>query len=65
MEKWFPLIMEGRDPGEEVAATRMRTGTDVDYGALTTDLLNSLRGKEGFSIHFFNRVQDLRRNGDL
>jgi malate dehydrogenase (quinone) len=65
MEKWFPLVMEGRDPGEEIAATRMRTGTDVDYGALTADLLDSLRRKEGFSIHFFNRVQDLRLDGDL
>jgi malate dehydrogenase (quinone) len=65
MEKWFPLVMEGRDPGEEVAATRMPTGTDVDYGALTKDLLDSLSDKEGFSIHFFHRVQDLRRDGDL
>jgi malate dehydrogenase (quinone) len=65
LETWFPLVMEGRDQGEQVAATRMRTGTDVDYGALTKDLLGSLLGKEGFSIHFFNRVQDLRRNGDL
>jgi malate dehydrogenase (quinone) len=65
MEKWFPLVMEGRDPSEKVAATRMLTGTDVDYGALTKDLLDSLRNKEGFSIHFFNRVQDLRREGDL
>jgi malate dehydrogenase (quinone) len=64
IQKWTPLVMEGRDPSEEVAATRMLTGTDVDYGALTKDLLDSLRGKEGFSIHFFNRVQDLRRNGD-
>jgi malate dehydrogenase (quinone) len=62
--EWIPLVMEGRDPGEEVAVTRMRTGTDVDYGALTTDLLNSLKGKEGFSIYFFSRVQDLRRDGD-
>jgi malate dehydrogenase (quinone) len=62
--EWIPLVMEGRDPGEEVAVTRMRTGTDVDYGALTTDLLNSLEGKEGFSINFFHRVQDLRRDGD-
>src|ERR1700728_1745863 len=64
IEKWIPLVMEGRDPGEKVAATRMATGTDVDYGALTTDLLNSLKGKDGFSIHFFSRVQDLRRDGD-
>jgi malate dehydrogenase (quinone) len=65
IEEWFPLVMEGRDPSEQVAATRMRTGTDVDYGALTKDLLDSLKGKEGFSVHFFNRVQDLRRDGDL
>jgi malate dehydrogenase (quinone) len=65
IEEWFPLVMEGRDPSEQVAATRMRTGTDVDYGALTKDLLASLKGTEGFSIHFFNRVQDLRRDGDL
>jgi len=57
IEKWIPLVMEGRDPSEKVAATRMLTGTDVDYGALTKDLLDSLSDKEGFSIHFFNRVQ--------
>jgi malate dehydrogenase (quinone) len=65
IEKWVPLVMEGRDPSEKVAATRMPTGTDVDYGALTKDLLDSLRGQEGFSIHFLNRVQDLQRDGDL
>jgi malate dehydrogenase (quinone) len=64
IEKWIPLVMEGRDPSEEVAATRMVTGTDVDYGALTNNLLDSLRNKEGFSIHFFSRVQNLRRDGD-
>jgi malate dehydrogenase (quinone) len=36
----------------------------VDYGALTDDLLDSLRGKDGFSIHYFSRVQDLGRDGD-
>jgi malate dehydrogenase (quinone) len=65
IEAWIPLVMEGRDPSEEVAATRMRTGTDVDYGALTRDLFDSLKGREGLSVHFFTRVQDLRRDGDL
>jgi malate dehydrogenase (quinone) len=65
IEQWIPLVMEGRDPSEIVAATRMATGTDVDYGALTQNLLDSLRGKEGFSIHFSSRVQDPRRNGEL
>ena len=64
IEEWIPLVMEGRDPSDKVAVTRMVTGTDVDYGALTKVLLDSLKDKEGFSIHFNHRVQDLRRDGD-
>jgi malate dehydrogenase (quinone) len=64
IERWIALVMEGRDASDVVTATRMVTGTDVDYGALTGDLLNSLRGKEGFSIHYFSRVQDLQRDGN-
>jgi malate dehydrogenase (quinone) len=64
IQEWIPLVMEGRDPNDVVTATRMATGTDVDYGALTKDLLDSLRGKDGFSISFFSRVQDLERNGN-
>ncbi|MGA2388923.1 MAG: malate dehydrogenase (quinone) [Candidatus Sulfotelmatobacter sp.] len=64
IEEWIPLVMEGRDPNDIVTATRMLTGTDVDYGALTKDLLDSLHTKDGFSIHFFSRVQDLKRDGD-
>ena len=62
--EWIPLVTEGRDPHDVVTATRMVTGTDVDYGALTEDLLAFLSGKDGFSVHFYSRVQDLRRNGD-
>jgi malate dehydrogenase (quinone) len=65
IESWIPLVMEGRDPSEQVAATRMRTGTDVDYGALTKNLLDSLSDKEGLSINFFHRVQDLHRDGSF
>jgi malate dehydrogenase (quinone) len=64
IEEWIPLVMECRDPDDVVTATRMATGTDVDYGALTKDLLGSLEGKAGVSIHFFSRVQDLRRDGE-
>src|SRR5579862_4624963 len=64
IKEWIPLVMEGRDPNDVVAATCMVTGTDVDYGALTKDLLDSLEGKDGFSMHFFSRVQDLQRDGD-
>jgi len=63
--EWIPLVMEGRNAGDIVTATRMVTGTDVDYGALTEELLASLGDKEGFSVRFCSRVQDLRRDGDL
>jgi malate dehydrogenase (quinone) len=63
MAEWFPLVMEGRGRSEKAAATRNPIGTYVDYGALTNDLLDSLRDKEGFSTHFSHRVQDIHRNG--
>jgi malate dehydrogenase (quinone) len=59
--EWIPLIMEGRPAVEAVAATRMITGADVDYGALTRDLLGHLAGREAFAIHFCQRVTDLSR----
>jgi malate dehydrogenase (quinone) len=61
LAEWFPLVMEGRDPREVLAATRMATGTDVDFGALTAHLLDALRQKDGFSVFFSRRVLGLRR----
>src|SRR5262244_1884984 len=63
--EWIPLVMDGRDPNDVVTATRMVTGTDVDYGALTEELLDSLSGQAGFSLHFHSRVLNLRRDGKL
>jgi malate dehydrogenase (quinone) len=62
LEEWIPLVMEGRDSTEDVAATRMVTGTDVDYGALTNILLDSLAGTVGFELHLCSRVRDLKRD---
>ncbi len=59
--EWVPLVMEGRDPGERVAATRMITGADVNYGALTRNLVRYLQGLDGFAIHYSHHVTDLGR----
>ena len=64
IKEWIPLVMEGRDPKEAVAVTRMTTGTDVDYGSLTHLLLNSLKNTDGFNSHFQSHVHDLKRDGD-
>ncbi|MGD0530057.1 MAG: malate dehydrogenase (quinone) [Polyangiaceae bacterium] len=64
LAEWVPLVMEGRDANETVAATRMVTGADVDYGALTTNLLRSLEGHEGFGAYFAQRAVNLEREAD-
>jgi malate dehydrogenase (quinone) len=39
----------------------MVTGADVDYGALTLDLLAYLEGLEGFAVHYSHRVTKVAR----
>ncbi|HET9030654.1 MAG TPA: malate dehydrogenase (quinone) [Candidatus Aquilonibacter sp.] len=64
LKEWMPLIMEGRDPAQPVAATRMRIGTDVDYGAVTRSLLAHLQGQPGVGIAYEHRVTGLARTSD-
>jgi malate dehydrogenase (quinone) len=59
--EWAPLVMEGRTNDESVAATRIVTGTDVDYGSLTHHLVSHLIGQPGCQVHYRNRVTDLVR----
>jgi malate dehydrogenase (quinone) len=61
LSEWVPLVMEGRAAGEVVAATRMVTGADVNYGALTRDLMAYLEGLGGFTVHYSHRVTDIAR----
>ena len=55
--------MEGSDPDEPVAATRMAAGTDVNFGSLTRALLRALRGADA-EVHFGAEVGNIRRDGD-
>jgi malate dehydrogenase (quinone) len=61
---WIPLVMEGRDPSEPVAATRMTEGTDVDFGTLTRRMVAHLQTMPGFRVAYGQEVADLRRAGD-
>ena len=61
MAQWMPLVMEGRDPNETVAATRMVSGTDIDFGALTRLLIAYLATKPGFTVGYCQEVTGLKR----
>jgi len=58
---WAPLIMDGRGDEEPFAATRIVTGADVDYGALTRLLVKHLSAQPGISVHYKHRVVALDR----
>ena len=64
LNDWMPLVMEGRDPAQPVAATRMRIGTDVNFGALTRALIEYLRAQDGVSLAFNQSVVGIRRVPD-
>jgi malate dehydrogenase (quinone) len=59
--EWAPLIMDGRGDEEPFAATRIITGADVDYGALTHLLVEHLSGQSGFQVHYNRKVVGLDR----
>jgi malate dehydrogenase (quinone) len=64
ISEWAPLIMDGRGDDEPFAATRIITGTDVDYGALTHLLVKHLSAQPGVSVRYKHRVVDLDREDD-
>lgn len=60
---WLPLMMDGRDPAQPVAATRSDAGTDVNFGALTRLLLDAARDR-GVDVVLGTKVRGLERQGD-
>ena len=44
-----------------MAATRIVTGTDVDYGSLTHHFVDHLSALSGFDVHYQYQVMDLSR----
>jgi hypothetical protein len=53
LREWVPLVMEGRPDTEVVAATRMITGADVNYGALTRISLAICNGAAALPFTFY------------
>lgn len=60
--EWIPLIMEGRDPQQRIAATRMDIGTDVNFGSLTRCMFKSLAASPNIQLHFNYEVRSLRQD---
>ncbi|WP_226671916.1 malate:quinone oxidoreductase [Rossellomorea aquimaris] len=63
LKEWIPLIMEGRESDESIAATKIDSGTDVNFGALTRKLFDHLSDK-GVEINYNHSVEDIKRKSD-
>ncbi len=64
IKAWAPLLIEGRDPAQKVAATYMPLGTDVNYGVVTNQLMQSLQKSPNFTLKLQHEVRALRQNAD-
>ena len=62
LAEWAPLVSEGRPVTETIAATRSPDGTDVDFGALTRQML-AFAGRARTTVSTGSEVVDLRRMG--
>lgn len=63
LASWIPLMMKDRTVKEPIAATKIETGTDVNFGALTRMLFAHLQ-REGVQVYYHHRVEDLTRHED-
>lgn len=61
--EWAPLLIKGRTGNEPIAATRITSGTDVDFGAITNQMFKYLK-TNGVQVKTSTEVVDLVRNAD-
>ncbi|MFB2555273.1 malate:quinone oxidoreductase [Herbiconiux liangxiaofengii] len=61
--EWAPLLMRDRQKDEKIAATRITTGTDVDFGALTHQLFDYLQ-RNGAELRLETEVKKLKKQKD-
>ncbi|WP_205341070.1 malate dehydrogenase (quinone) [Denitrificimonas caeni] len=61
MAQWLPLMMAARKDDEEIAVTHISNGTDVNFGALTCELLTYLDQQDNSTLSYKHKVVGLER----
>ncbi len=64
IKKWVPLMMEGRDPKQAVAATWTSLGTDVEFGEITRQFVSHLKSQDSFELKLSTEVRTIEKNPD-
>lgn len=63
LKEWIPLMMKDRTVNEPLAATKIDTGTDVNFGALTRMLFDHLKNSN-VELNYNHSVNQLKRTAD-
>ncbi len=64
LREWMPLVMEHRNPKQKVAGTRVKHGTDVDFGVLTRKLVQALNQNPNFDLKLSHTITSLKQYPD-
>lgn len=64
LAQWMPLVMNGRSNDKKYAATRMDIGTDVNFGALTKEMIRHLQEQENTQLYLGEEIKDIKRTED-
>lgn len=62
ISQWMPLVMQQRAVNTPIAATRVAYGTDVDFGALTRQLIAGLERSPNFKLLCSHEVKHLKQD---
>ncbi len=64
LRKWVPLMMDGRDPKQKVAATWSPLGTDCEWGEVTRQYVAHLQKQPSFNLRLSTEVESIVKNAD-
>jgi malate dehydrogenase (quinone) len=64
LSEWMPLVMNGRDPEQLVAGTRVLHGSDINFGSLTRSMIGYLQAFDNVDLLLKHEVRSLRKLPD-
>ena len=64
IQQWTPLLCDGRPESEAIAVTRVESGTDLNFGALTQQLIDHLISLDGVELAMQTKVTEISRRRD-
>lgn len=61
MSEWIPLMMQNRKPTDEVAATYLEKGYDVNFGEIVDQIFHYFTYHDNIDLHLESDVHDLEQ----